>query len=310
MNPSEIRTALLESIPDAPPASYTVQSLLADSARRRRRRSLAAAGTSLVAVGVVLVSVLVVPDVVRDREAKPAATPLGPAGQPWYELDPSRYCDAAESTMTPEQVATIYQSFAEPHPVEAPDTIANRIGCYLLQVVPDRLPGAVFYANPYDMVPAPPDELFDEQPLAIVFGPPPGPPHDPMAVVVSATAMVADVDGVGSIEFRTYLADDWSPQDMADHCRDRPTQCELRTGPHGEVVGVWTTVEPDGYRLVNVDVHLGRSIAMAVVTNADPSVRPWHSAATESGHRVGRPEPPLSVDELIEILASPQLALR
>lgn len=309
MSMTDVRDALLESIPEAPPVSYTAQSLLAAGARSHRRRRLTAAGASLAAVGVVLAAAVVVPGLVQQRGAQPAAKPVGIAGEPWYELDPSPYCNAAESTMTPEQIASMYQSFSEPHPAEAPDTIANRMGCYLLDVVPDYLPGSVFYIDPYNLIPAP-EELFDDPPLGVRMDPLEGPESDPNRPTFSSQALVADAAGVGSVEFRAYLAGDWSPQDMADHCRDRPTQCELRTGPHGEVVGVWTAVEPDGYRLVNVDVHLGESIAMAVATNADRSVRPWQPAATESGYRVGRPQPPLSADELIAILASPQLALR
>lgn len=309
MSTSGVREALLASIPDAPPAGYTAQSLLAAGARDRRRRRLIAASASLAAVGVVLAGAAVVPGLMQQRGAQPAARPIGIAGEPWYELDLSPYCNAAASTMTPEQIASAYQSFAEPHPAEAPDTIANRMACYLLDVVPDYLPGAVFYVDPYDFVPVP-EELFDGRPLAVALGDPKGPPDNPNVVVFNAKAMVADAEGVGSIEFRAYPAGDWSPQDMADHCRDRPMQCELRTGPRGEVVGVWTTVEPDGYRLVNVDVHLGESIAMAVVTNADHSVRSWDPAAGESGYRVGRRGPPLTVEELIAILASPRLAIR
>jgi hypothetical protein len=312
MNDSQVRGMLLESIPDAPPPGYSAQSLLAAGARNRRRRSLVAAGASLLGVVVVSIGAAVVPDLLPpEGSTPPAAAPIGYAGPLWPELDPSPYCDAAADapTATPEEITAAYQEYVPPHPTEAPAAIEARLTCYFMSVVPDHLPAAGFYVDPYRIV-DPPAELLDGPPLRVGLYSLVGSADDPNGPVFSTGAIVADALGVGTIEFRVYPALE-SPRQMADFCLARPTACELRSGPHGEVVGVWSVAWPGGYRLVNVDVHLGHSVAMAVATNVDPTARPGMSGVTrvDEGYVLGRQLPPLSAEELIEVLASPQLAV-
>lgn len=111
-----------------------------------------------------------------------------------------------------------------------------RLTCYLMTVVPRHLPGAVFYADVYRR-PADPQPLADD-PLRVSLDPQVGPANDPNPASFSTGAIVADANGVGTIEFRVVMAGAWSPDHLADHCLARRTHCELRTGPDGEVIGV------------------------------------------------------------------------
>jgi hypothetical protein len=308
---STVRTVLLESVPSAPPMKYTAQSLLAAGARARRRRRLAGGGISLLAVAALVgaFALLGAPSLPARPEpaAKPAATPLGPVGKAWYTLDPAPYCDAANQTVAASStdIERAYREYATPYPAELPDQIGARMSCYLMSVVPAYLPGAALYMNNYRVSEMAERPSAADPPLkgsldAQVVGAPGDQLNRPS---FSAAAIVADAAGVGTVEFQVNPAGSYSAQDMADNCRSHVGVCELRTGPHGETVGVWTVEDPDGYKLIDVDVYIGHTIVLAIAANDDPSAWPGDP-------RVGRASPPLNVDQLLAIAASPELALR
>jgi hypothetical protein len=312
MEDSIVRTALLESVPSAPPMKHTAQSLLAAGARARRRRRLAAAGMSLLAVAAI-VAVRGAPQVLARPEpaTQAAATPLGPVGRAWHSGDAAPYCNAANDavTMTSADIEQLYRGYGTPHPVEPPDKVAARMSCYLMSIVPTYLPSATLYANPYrwyittsrQFVPADPplrgslDAMDGEGPNQLSF---------------SAGAIVADAAGVGTVEFELHPVLS-SAQDMADDCRHYTGACELRSGPHGETVGVWTEEDAGGHKQIDVQVYIGHTVVRAIAANIDPSYWPGFPGTPPpyDAKFVGRASPPLNADQLIAIAASPELAI-
>jgi hypothetical protein len=294
-------------LPDAPPPTYTAASLLAAAARSRRRRRVAVVGASLLAVAALAASTVTAVDLVgRQRHAAPAAVPVRPVGPAWYDLDPSADCGVASEsvTATPADIADEYRGYATPYPTLPPEIVVARLSCYLMSVVPTYLPGTAFYWNPWRTtevnytLPTP-------RPLEAALDNPAGSSGDLNTASFSAGAIVADANGVGTIEFQVGPAVS-SPAEMADNCRAHAGRCELRTGPHGETVGVWASQDADGSWLIDVDVHLGHTVVMAVATNNDPSAFAIPGGAQNA---IGRGSPPLTADQLIAILATAQLDL-
>lgn len=313
-----VQTALLESVPSAPPMKHTAQSLLAAGARARRRRRLAGGGVSLLAVAALVgaVAVLGAPSPLARPEpaAKPAVTPNGPVGKAWPTLDPAPYCAAANQAgnATSADIERRYQEYATPYPGELPDQIGARMSCYLMSVVPSYLPGATFYMNIYrgssvERPSAADPPLLGSLDAQVAQAP----GVDLNSPSFSAAAIVADAAGVGTVEFKAYPVGSYSAQDMADNCRSHVGACELRTGPHGETVGVWTVEDADGYKLIDVDVYIGHTIVLAIAANDDPSYWPGFPSTPPvyNGNFVGRKSPPLNADQLLAIAASPELAI-
>lgn len=315
MEDSLVRDALLESVPPAPPMTYTADSLLRAYARTRRRRRLLGGGVSLLAVAAIVGAVVTAPHLLGRPEPSvaPVATPIGPAGKAWQTLDATPFCARATEagTAASDDVAQAYQDYAPPYPLEPPDRVAARMSCYLMRTVPAHLPGATLYVNPYRVSEVAPRPSADDPPLKASLDAQAGPPHDRNRPSFSAAAIVADSAGVGTVTFQAYPAGSFSEQDMVDNCRSHVGACELRVGPHGETAAVWTVELPGGYRLIDVDVYIGRTIVLAVAANEDPTARPGDPGAIriDGGHVIGRQSPPLNADQLLAIAASPELAL-
>ena len=102
------------------------------------------------------------------------------------------------------------------------------------------------------------------------------------------------------------------PESTADAIANCIRECTVRSGPNGEVVTVLTIESDTGYRLVNINVYKGQSVAFAFASNGVPTMSaPGEVGAVtaEMSPLVGRADLPISVDDLIAILAAPQLAL-
>ncbi len=73
------------------------------------------------------------------------------------------------------------------------------------------------------------------------------------------------------------------------------------------------TVESDtGYRLVNINVYRGQTVAFASASNGVPAaLTPGQVGAITDGlsPEVGRADLPISVEDLVEILTAPELTL-
>jgi hypothetical protein len=119
--------------------------------------------------------------------------------------------------------------------------------------------------------------------------------------------VVTDDQGVGDIGFGVGSAYETAASATADCTRP----CSLRTGPHGETVTVLDIRTASGYRLVNIRVYQGDTIAFASASNGIPgpaATGPTDVRSAED-HRPGRKDLPISIDELINLAAAPELNL-
>ena len=116
--------------------------------------------------------------------------------------------------------------------------------------------------------------------------------------------MVTDDRGVGDIGFAASPAYETAAAATAN-CAAPP--CSVRTGPHGETVIVLDGTSKSGYRLVNVYVYRGDTVAFASASNGIPdAVAPGPSEAVSTDDKkAGRKDLPLTVDQLIEVAAAP-----
>ncbi|MET7401243.1 hypothetical protein ABZS66_47965 [Dactylosporangium sp. NPDC005572] len=171
----------------------------------------------------------------------------------------------------------------DPQPFCASDQQADRLTCYLQTEVSRRLPGATFHRR--STAKAGPLQVYRD------------------GDSYTAAALVADEHGIGAIGFSVTPAT--SPEAIKEELCDPPV-CSERTGPHGEPVTVLRAGSTRSYQhqLVNVRMYARGAVLFASATNApgDASPPPGEAQVLEQ-QDVTRPDHPLSVDELVEILA-------
>jgi hypothetical protein len=80
-----------------------------------------------------------------------------------------------------------------------------------------------------------------------------------------------------------------------------------RSGPRGEVITVNTFGDDSGWQAVTVNVYLGQTNVFASSSNDLPIGTT--SGATAGSPRVGRPDLPLTAQQLIDIATAPELNL-
>ncbi|NUR71798.1 MAG: hypothetical protein HOU81_13325 [Hamadaea sp.] len=78
------------------------------------------------------------------------------------------------------------------------------------------------------------------------------------------------------------------------------TLCTLRTGPHGEVIEVYQTSDPDGMIGYVLYVYTGQTAVVA---------RTHNTADADGRWPVSRPTPPLTLDQLVAVACDPDLVL-
>lgn len=296
---TDIREALVAYAEDEPPMTFSYeQVVIAGRRARRRRRIAAAAAGSLVFVAVTGVVVAALPHI---RADPPPLTLDGPS---WPALDPAPYCAAAEAEpSTPAIAPTTHVSEKTGYririPTEPADHAADRISCYLAKAVPPLLPGVTYHRSPG----APDGSVALEAYPVRVFDP--AQPGETTPPYFSAEAFVSDSKGVGEIGFGAYPATE-TVEDAVASCDG----CDVRSGPQGATVLVHELAEESGYRLVNVWVHRGDTVAFATATNALPAESPpAGEASSTADQEVGRPDPPLTPDQLVELASAPELTL-
>ncbi|WP_238007196.1 hypothetical protein KZZ52_37520 [Dactylosporangium sp. AC04546] len=172
----------------------------------------------------------------------------------------------------------------DPRPFCASDQQADRLTCYLQTEVSRRLPGATFHRK--STAKAGPLQVYRD------------------GDAYTAAALVADEQGIGALGFSISLTA--VPEDARERLCGPPPVCTKRTGPHGEAVTVLQAGSTRSYQhqLVNVRMYARGAALFASATNVtgDPSPRPGEGGVLEE-QQVTRPDQPLSVDELVEILA-------
>ncbi|GGM76854.1 hypothetical protein ACFFX1_35775 [Dactylosporangium sucinum] len=171
----------------------------------------------------------------------------------------------------------------------ASDDRADRFTCSLQTAVSRRLPGATFRRNP--AAAAGPLEVYRDGDRW------------------TASALVADEHGIGAIGFGISPAA--GPGDVKEQLCEPPV-CSERTGPHGEPVTVLHVGGRRSYQnqLINVRMYAAGTQLFASATNATfgATAQPGEAQVLEQ-QEVTRPDVPLTVDDLVAILAVPDLLL-
>jgi hypothetical protein len=291
MDDTRVANALRAYVANEPPTRLTSHSVLAAGRKSRRRHRIAAVGTTLggvVAAGAI--ALLIVPGLVRGPGSGAAGSPM------WTELDPSPFCAVAATpapSATPpgSSVVSPKNGFRIPLPSEPTAHAAARLSCFLLRTVPGLLSPTTRFALAWD---APPGVI----PLQVSVRQ----GEDPASY--SGGALVAGNSGFGEIAFG--VSPTWQSTDDAVATCIGP--CTVHTGPHGEVMTV-VSIQDNGYYRINVEVYQGNSITSASASNGDLDGRVPPVGQDSINQPFGRPDLPLSLDQLIEIAAAPDLAL-
>ncbi|GAB3865969.1 hypothetical protein ACFPIJ_13550 [Dactylosporangium cerinum] len=294
MDDTLIRNALQSYVSDGPPMTVHSAGVLAAGRRARRRRRLhvaagSAAGLTALA-GVLVLALGLLPG--------QAAGPALPAGPSWAALDPSPFCTAASPsspTTAPSSTVNEKNGHVIVWPTEPTDHAAARLSCYLLSEVPRRLPGVTFFRDQRSPEATVPLQVFHSTAGVPSF---------------TSSAVVADGRGVGTIGFGSLPAYE-TPADATAGCH--APACTVRTGPHGELVTVVIggSLKRGKVQLVNVRAYLGQTITFASATNADTGTGPAAQGQVSVVERLpmGRPDLPLSIDALVDIITAPELTL-
>lgn len=160
-----------------------------------------------------------------------------------------------------------------------------RITCYLTTAVPRLLPGASF-ATLHGPALTQPLEAYASADMPDGF---------------DASALVRDAAGIGSLVFSVSPARGGAPTQEA--CTSKG-MCELRTGPHGETIAVYTSRsgsgEDKGYVGYTVYAYERGTLVIAASSNANDK---------DGESRPTRPQPPLGLDQLIEIATATDLSV-
>lgn len=155
------------------------------------------------------------------------------------------------------------------------------ITCYLTATLPGMLPGATLSQPPGQAAPA------GTLPLHAY-------PHS-WAYGFNADALVTDAAGVGLVFIVV------EPREPANRPPDKEScaapSCQRRTGPRGEVVGIYTKPEKDG-------TSTGTSV---VLYSAGSTVSATAANHTPTTLMATRPAPPLTLDQLWQLATEPRL---
>ncbi len=304
MQDTVVRDALLRHAADEPPMTFTSADMIRAGRRSRRLRVAGGIAGSAVALAVVIGTGIAA---IAPERAVPA-TPHGvPAGTTvWTYLDAAPFCGMAATpatpTMEPTTVVNPKNGFAIPIPTEPVDHASARFSCYLMALT-KQLPGAMFARDPTTPADTVPLQVY----AARAFD-----PSDPLETAppfYAASAVIYDEHGVGQVGFAIGPAAQ-SATEAAANCTG--PMCTLRYGPHGEIVTVLTVSSDTGYLLVNINVYRGQTVTFASAENGVPTATaPGQVGVITDGMspEVGRADLPISVDQLIAILAAPELTL-
>jgi hypothetical protein len=308
---------------DEPPLGITARQAIA-AGRRRRRGEVVRVATAAVGVGTVLIGASFFFDPgrvetagfscgVTFRTVAPTPMPTGsdfPAGDllPGVApsvpvMDPSRAASTggAADTFNPSNPPALKSSSgfsagpldepsvdpsADPSDPVAPDLSRDRIdqfACAVQRSVVAALPGS----------------SFAQLRTPGWTGPQPLQAGVPIAFHVSGLmvgAVAVDRAGQGSILIE---ASEVTGRPEPERCRDG-SLCDLRTGPHGEVIEVYERTRPDGAIGYTIYVYTGHTAVVASVHNSSDVDGRWP---------ITRPTPPLTVLQLVEIACDPDLVL-
>ena len=304
MHDTLVRDALLSHAANESPMTFTSSDMIRAGRRSRTLHRGAWAGSVLAVTLVAGAGLALAPT----GSSPPAPGPFAlPPGTPlWTTLDSAAFCAEAaapaEPAIEPTSVVNPKNGFSITIPTEPANHAAARFSCYLMQAVPQLMPGAAFARDPNSPAQTVPLQAFARR----VFDP--DRPLDTSPPFIEANAVVADTEGVGQVGFAVSPAS----ESVADATANCSHECNVRTGPNGEVVTVLTVESDTGYQLVNINVYRGQTVAFASASNGVPAaLTPGQVGAITDGlsPEVGRADLPLSVEDLIEILTAPELTL-
>jgi hypothetical protein len=273
---TEIKDILARALPEQPPAPSITRERAVEAGRRAYRRRQwwrATAGGTAIAVALIAGVGLMQWNPHRGAQfGAPAPAPAASTGAPVPSATPS-------PVMLPPRALT----------TEDPDRAVARLTGVLQVAARGVLPNATF------------------RPIVNAYGPR---PVEAFEFVRSqggykAFAEVSDKAGPGT--FFLYLSGDGGNPTCPDGRSDAGETCENRTGPHGEVMIVVQGRDAAG--VVNYVVDMVKpdgSSLHASMNNYSENDQPPTKNATVHPQRL---TPPMTVDQLIALLATPELTV-
>ncbi len=150
MHDTLVRDALLSHAANEPPMTFTSSDMIRAGRRSRALHRGAWAGSVLAVTLLAGAGLALAPT----GSSPPIPTPVAlPPGTPlWTTLDSAAFCAAAaapaEPAIEPASVVNPKNGFSITIPTEPADHAAARFSCYLMQAVPQLMPGAAFARDP------------------------------------------------------------------------------------------------------------------------------------------------------------------
>lgn len=335
-----VHDALVAYTDDAPPMTLSSDRVIAAGRRRRNRHRAGLFSATAVVLALAVTVTNLAPN---------APPPTVFAGPQWTYLAPAVPCAEAsqpadpQPSATPSSVLNKDNGFRIPIPNEQPDHAAARFTCFLMQAVPLRLPAGTLFA-PMDGFTAPGGQPL-EMPAhgtgvsvtATELG---GRQEIVTSSAFIAVALVGNDREWGKVEFDVFPQTQTGAQAAAACRAERPPTCTVTTRPHGEIVLVDRDSRPDGFREIEVQVYRGTEVVAASAANGAPLTfgnypGPISSSSGPPGEptgsdgsspsaaavpaqpakpgsdpmTIGRPDPPMGLDDLIALASAPQLTL-
>lgn len=276
MSDPQISTMLDDYTADPPtplPAGASVLALARRAHRVRRIRSVgvaALAGVTAVAAGLVLL-----PD--QSRAPAPDAAP-----------ESMTACAGPRPTRSEDPTG--------PLPNEFSTWAVRTVTCFLAEALPGQLPQAS-YEQAAGLPPVGPL-------TAYITAGPAGPQSTP-TYRIDAAALVRDPQGVGDFHLAVSRAAPGELEQQAAACRNPISNCAVRPGPDGATVLVHTSLrEPPTFSQYEVTVFRAGTRIWINASNTD------RTSPLGGGAPIAmRPDPILTVDQIIGLALSPELVL-
>jgi hypothetical protein len=270
MTDNNVAELLRVHVADGPPMGLTSSAVIAAGRRSRRQRRLLGAACALVAA-------------VTVTSAAFAWLPAGGGTAP-PATSPAATCADLEVPSPSPPGAGPSPARADPDPAAL--AAARQVSCYLRDVLPALLPNATFAANPA----RPGTAALVAVPGGMGGG----------DLEVTATALVSDQAGTGLVIVAVSRQAAPTAAQVDETCTAPTAKAQCRTGANGEHIEIYDAgVDPNGAHGITVYVYSGHTFILAGARNTGET----------QDSPPSRPEPPLTVDQLITVATAPAVKL-
>ena len=239
--------------------------------------------TTAAATVAVIAGIAVLPGLFRSNVVPIGAASTSPSPEPGTSNDPST------GASTPPESTTI------PRRTDAPPETARRLSTALAAAARAVLPTATF---------RPIERVYDGRPLTAFE-------VVPSQGGFKAWAEISDGAGVG--QFFVYIGENWEPGNPAQLESGCPSPtpgvfCEARWGPNHEIVIILQSRQSaNATTLYQVTVVHGDGTELsAMVENFSQNDQPLSKSSQPTPQR---PTPPMTTEQLVEMLLRPELTL-